>query len=173
MCNTQATHNRYSRAARAGTRLEQVLLPATSTDACGLQRVMMASYDVDIEWLESIFPPDIPITYIGNPPPAYHGGVPAGLYRSDLHANWEMAVPYKPHARALQHMKFLLLFFDTHVRVVISTGNLTPLDWSRYENVRIAWLTADDVYTGLSVHNSGPCLHLRRWVQQLRVFDTA
>ena len=55
---------------------------------------MMASYDVDIEWLESIFPPDIPITYIGNPPPAHHGGVPAGLYRSDLHGNWEMAVPF-------------------------------------------------------------------------------
>lgn len=114
---------------------------------------MMASYDVDIDWLEAHFPSGIPITYIGNPPPAHHGFVPTGLYRSDTHENWEMAVPYKPHARALQHMKFLLLFFDTHVRVVISTGNLTPIDWSRYENVRTKKLTTDDIYTRFPVQD--------------------
>lgn len=115
-------------------------MPVTSTNSHGLQRVVMASYDVDIDWLESLFPVHVPVTYIGNPPQGGGGkgddNVPAGLYRSDTRASWEMGVPHKPHPRALQHMKFLLLFYEAHCRVIISTGNLTMLDWSRYENVR-------------------------------------
>ena len=132
----QATYNRYARASRSGTRLDQVLLPAAPKNPHGLQRVVMASYDVEIEWLESLVPESVPVTYIGNPPRGTSTAtVLPGLYTNDANMNWEMCVPHKPHGRALQHMKFLLLFFNTHLRVVVSTGNLTRLDWSRYENV--------------------------------------
>ena len=132
----QATYNRYARASRSGTRLDQVLLPAAPKNPHGLQRVVMASYDVEIEWLESLVPDSVPVTDIGNPPRDTSAAtVRPGLYTSDANINWEMCVPHKPHGRALQHMKFLLLIFNTHLRVVVSTGNLTRLDWSRYENV--------------------------------------
>lgn len=135
---TQATYNRYARAAHAGTRLEQVLLPATATHPNGLERVLLTSYDVDIDWLLTLFP-SVPVTYIGNPPPGDSRRDPSvpkpGLYPCQGAAHWEMGIPAKPHPRALQHSKLMLLFFATHLRVVISTGNLSQVDWSRYENV--------------------------------------
>ncbi|WFD30932.1 hypothetical protein MSPP1_001958 [Malassezia sp. CBS 17886] len=116
----------------------KVLLPSRPSEKAGLERVLLASYDVEIDWLETLFP-DVPVTYIGNPPPGDFSRDPRipkpGLYRSDTCPNWEMGVPRKPHPRALQHVKLLLLFHATFVRVVISTGNLTQTDWSRYENM--------------------------------------
>ncbi|WFC95175.1 hypothetical protein MBRA1_001822 [Malassezia brasiliensis] len=104
----------------------------------GLRRVLLTSYDVEIDWLLLLFP-RVPVTYIGNPP---RGDAerdpsipPPGFYPCSSASNWEMGVPAKPHPGALQHSKLLLLFFATHVRVVISTGNLSQVDWSRYENV--------------------------------------
>ncbi|WFD25975.1 hypothetical protein MNAN1_000948 [Malassezia nana] len=130
----KATYNRYARAARAGTKLEQLLAPTTRHDPHGLQRVFLASYDVDIDWLESLFPSPVPVTYVGHSPPG-DGAPTPGFYASDTLPHWEMGVPRKPHARALQHVKLVLLFYPTHLRVLISSGNLTPLDWSRYENL--------------------------------------
>lgn len=98
---------------------------------------MLASFDVEIDWLESLFP-DVPVTYLGNPPPGDSRTdprvPPPGFYASSARHNWEMGIPRKPHGRALQHIKLILLFFRTHLRVAVSTGNLSRVDWSRYEN---------------------------------------
>ena len=137
---TQATYNRYARPTSVGTRLDQILLPATHANANGLQRVLLTSYDVDIDWLLTIFP-RVPVTYIGNPPkgdPRQDPTIPKpGFYACNGASNWEMGIPVKPHPGSLQHSKLMLLFFETHLRVVISTGNLSQVDWSRYENVRL------------------------------------
>lgn len=136
---TQATYNRYARSTKSGTRFEQAILPCTSLNQNGLQRVLLTSYDVDINWLVPFFPRGVPVTFIGNPPrgdPALDPSIPSpGLYPGDDLPDWEMGIPRKPHPRALQHIKLLMLFYDTHLRVIVSTGNLTFLDWSRNENV--------------------------------------
>ena len=137
---TQATYNRYARVSKAGSTLAQAIAPASSTERCGLERVLLTSYDVEIDWIESLFPANVPVTYIGNPPRGDSRTDPSvpspGFYASDTMPNWEMCIPKKPHPRALQHMKLLLLYYSTHLRVIVSTANLTQLDWSRYENVR-------------------------------------
>lgn len=154
----QATYNRYARATRAGTKLEQLLAPTTPDDPHGLQRALLASFDVDIDWLESLFPPSVPVTYIGHSPPG--DAAPPGFYASDRMAHWEMCIPRKPHARALQHIKLIILFYATHARVVVSSGNLTPLDWSRYENVRGAHSRSSCISrTCLPRGTHSPCHH--------------
>ena len=81
-------------------------MPATATDAAGLVRVLLASYDVDIDWLEHIIPPDVPVSYVGNPPPGDQrgpSGLPPGFYPSSTKKHWEMGVPRKPHPRAVSY----------------------------------------------------------------------
>lgn len=120
--------------------------------------MLLTSYDVDIDWIESLFPTSVPVTYIGHSPPD-DGAPPPGFYASDTMPHWEMGVPRKPHARALQHIKLILLFYKTHARIIISSGNLTPLDWSRYENVRHCYLRSlyiSRMYPPLTA--SCPCL---------------
>ncbi|PKI84227.1 hypothetical protein MVES1_001830 [Malassezia vespertilionis] len=135
----KATYNRYAHSSQPGTRLSQLLLPSTASRPSELERVLLTSYDVEIDWLLDIFPRTVPVTYIGNPPRGASANdsstLSPGFYGADRAPNWEMGIPVKPHARALQHSKLLLLFYKSYLRVVISTGNLTQLDWSRYENV--------------------------------------
>lgn len=51
--------------------------------------------------------------------------------------NWHMLVPEKAaHENAgVQHIKFLLLVYQDHLRFVLSTGNMIGCDWSYIENV--------------------------------------
>lgn len=124
----KATYNMHT-PAQPGTQLAEAILPTTRRDPAGVQRVVLASFDVDIDWLESLFP-DVPITYVGNP--AHGPGAPAsGLYPRGF---WEMCVPPSVHPRALQHIKLVVLYYHDRLRVVVSSGNLTPLDWMRYDN---------------------------------------
>lgn len=107
----------------------QAILPTSRTDPAGVCRILLTSFDVEIDWLESLFP-DVPITYVGNPgrgPDAPR----AGLYQRGY---WEMCVPPSPNPRALQHAKLVVLFYQERVRVIVSSANFTQLDWTRYDN---------------------------------------
>ncbi|WFD43266.1 hypothetical protein MPSI1_001927 [Malassezia psittaci] len=135
---TKASFNRYASTYNSGTKLEEIFLPATRTQPNGLQRVLLTSYDVEIEWLLALIP-RIPVTYIGNPPKGDYRRdrtIPKpGFYPCTGASHWEMGVPNKAHPGALQHSKLALLYYTTHLRVIISTGNLSRVDWSRYENL--------------------------------------
>ncbi|WFC99177.1 hypothetical protein MYAM1_001921 [Malassezia yamatoensis] len=135
---TKASFNRYASTQNPGTKFEEIFLPATRAQPNGLQRVLLTSYDVEIEWLLALIP-RIPVTYIGNPPKGDYRrdrSIPKpGFYPCTGASNWEMGVPNKPHPGALQHSKLALLYYTTHLRVIISTGNLSRVDWSRYENL--------------------------------------
>lgn len=136
-------YNRYS---SSGVSIPQMLLPATASSRNGLQLAVLATYDLRLDWLYSLFPRGLPVTLVLPPPKEDYRTDPAiarpGLHRSEIFGGdfarcpgWQICVPHKPKGGWLtQHMKFLLLVHEGWMRVAILSGNLNEIDWERIEN---------------------------------------
>ncbi|XXQ37425.1 PLD phosphodiesterase domain-containing protein [Plasmodiophora brassicae] len=96
-------------------------------DAPRLKRAFLTTYIIDEEWLREKLAsvPDVCI--------ALHwqaaDGDRAGVRRRD---QWRILHPPKP-AFSCMHAKLMLLSYDGFLRVVISSGNLVPVDYGGYE----------------------------------------
>ncbi len=122
-----------------------MLLPATASSRHGLQLAVLATYDLRMDWLYSLFPKGLPVTLILPPPKEDYRTDPSvarpGLHRSEIFGDfarcpgWQICVPSKPKGGWLtQHMKFLILVHPDFLRVAILSGNLNGIDWERIEN---------------------------------------
>ncbi|SOV06189.1 uncharacterized protein UDID_01505 [Ustilago sp. UG-2017a] len=139
-------YNTYASISLSGTTIPSLLLPATPSSRNTLQLAVLATYDLRMDWLHSLFPRNLPVTLILPPPKEdYRSGDPTiarpGLYPSEVFVGferfpgWKICVPNKPKGGWLtQHMKFLVLVHEGWLRVAIASGNLNEVDWSRIEN---------------------------------------
>lgn len=137
--------NAYADTAASGVTISQMLLPATASSRNGLQLAVLATYDLRMDWLYSLFPKGLPVTLILPPPKEDYRTDPSvarpGLHRSEIFGDfarcpgWQICVPSKPKGGWLtQHMKFLILVHPDFLRVAVLSGNLNGIDWERIEN---------------------------------------
>lgn len=97
----------------------------------------MATYCEDIQWLAQMFPkgdgaPEITMITLAS------GDLKAGVY-APLHPqlpNWiRLVVPRRGlNEYTTMHMKFIMLYYEDRLRLMILSGNLVDYDWSRIEN---------------------------------------
>ncbi|KAN0061581.1 hypothetical protein ACQY0O_006428 [Thecaphora frezii] len=141
----KCSYNRYAASHRQGATVASMLLPATPSASRGLREAVLATYDLNMEWLYPLFPRDVNVTLILNPDKGDHRTDPSitgpGLYSTSAfpafvrYPGWKICVPNKPKQGWLtQHMKFLFLVHDDFFRVAILSGNLNGFDWDRIEN---------------------------------------
>lgn len=138
-------YNKYADRSLAGVSTSQMLLPATASSRNGLQLAVLATYDLRIDWLYSLFPRGLPVTLVV-PPPKEDYRTDSAVARPGLHPSeifdgfsrcpgWQICVPNKPKGGWLtQHMKFLFLVHQDFLRIAILSGNLNEIDWERIEN---------------------------------------
>lgn len=120
-----------------GTPFEDFLRPTTPFRANGLTHVIMATFCEDIQWLSQMFPkgesaPEITMITLAQ------GELKAGVY-APLHPqlpNWiRLVVPRRGLSEyTTMHMKFIILFYEDRLRLMILSGNLVDYDWRRIEN---------------------------------------
>lgn len=138
-------YNQYADSRVCGVSLSQMLLPATASSRNGLQLAVLATYDLRMDWLYSLFPRGLPVTLVLPPPKDDYRSDPTvarpGLHPSEIFGDfsrspgWHICVPAKPKGGWLtQHMKFLILVHQDFLRVAILSGNLNAIDWERIEN---------------------------------------
>ncbi|CDU24538.1 uncharacterized protein SPSC_04039 [Sporisorium scitamineum] len=140
------SYNQYADQSCAGVTILQMLLPATSSSRNGLRFAVLATYDLRMDWLYSLFPRGLPVTLVLPPPKEDYRTDPAvarpGLHPTEIFGGefarcpgWQICVPHKPKGGWLtQHMKFLILVHEGFLRVAILSGNLNQIDWERIEN---------------------------------------
>lgn len=139
-------YNRYAAPSVSGVSISQMLLPATPSSRSSLELAVLATYDLRIDWLYSLFPRQLPVTLV-LPPPKEDYRVNEHVARPGLHPShifggdftrcpgWQICVPNKPKGGWLtQHIKFLILVHQRFLRVAILSGNLNAIDWDRIEN---------------------------------------
>ncbi|MCO5555749.1 hypothetical protein L7F22_009294 [Adiantum nelumboides] len=121
-----------------GTPFEEFLRPTTPFRANGLTHVIMTTFCEDIQWLSQMFPkgiesaPEITMITLAQE------GLKAGVY-APLHPqlpNWiRLVVPRRGlNEYTTMHMKFIILFYEDRLRLMILSGNLVDYDWRRIEN---------------------------------------
>ncbi|KAJ7498142.1 tyrosyl-DNA phosphodiesterase-domain-containing protein [Mycena galericulata] len=97
---------------RETIRLEHIVGPSSISD---LTLAVLSSFGASPEWLGSHFDFTVPVMF-------------------PHHRDWVQTCP-KLGQGVCMHMKYMLLFYKSgRLRVVISTANLIPLDWSHLEN---------------------------------------
>ncbi|PWN51434.1 phospholipase D/nuclease [Violaceomyces palustris] len=105
----------------------------------------MATYDIEMNWLHQHFAPNTKATIILSPSqgdPRSDPSLPGpGIHPIEIFPpwkdckGWKVCVPRRPKQGFMtMHIKFLLLFFQDHLRLCILTGNLNHFDWERIEN---------------------------------------
>jgi tyrosyl-DNA phosphodiesterase-1 len=122
-----------------GTSFAEFLLPTTPFAPNGLTHAVLATYCADIPWLARMFPKGPAkthgdVTFIC----LEQGDLKPGVY-SPMHTsmpNWvQLVVPKKGLGEyTTMHMKFLLLFYEDRLRLVILSGNMVEYDWKAIEN---------------------------------------
>ncbi|KAF8595289.1 phospholipase D/nuclease [Ceratobasidium sp. AG-I] len=132
---TANKHTTKSQDTKPVFRLTSDILPpvnaptASSSLENTLSFAIVSSYSLDLPWLYSLFPPNVPVILIAQP--GQDG-------RADLHhtlPGWVRTSPALPGGRGCMHVKLMLLFFKSgRLRVVIPTANFVPYDWRDIEN---------------------------------------
>jgi tyrosyl-DNA phosphodiesterase-1 len=97
----------------------------------GLQKCLLSSYVVDEEWLLPRF------DNITNVILVTHDGERGMKTRISKDGNLTMVWPAFPKfpSYGVMHSKIMLLWYDQHLRIVISTGNLVPYDYDKVQNM--------------------------------------
>ncbi|KAI6160265.1 hypothetical protein EDD17DRAFT_1834005 [Pisolithus thermaeus] len=94
---------------------------------------IISSFSTSILWTYQFFEPRTPVILVAQPDFPGQTGV------KNILPNWVMTVPLLSKERGIQHMKFMLIFYETgRLRVVISTANLVGQEWREFENA--VWL---------------------------------
>ncbi|KAK9722469.1 hypothetical protein K7432_002658, partial [Basidiobolus ranarum] len=100
-------------------------------DKNNIRKLVLAAYQLEVDWLMSKLPRNIPICLIRN----WHRQLGDKPGTSSLHSNFTVVQPPLPEDRyGSMHAKFLILHYDDFLRVVITSANLTSLDWENFEN---------------------------------------
>ncbi|KAB5588884.1 Tyrosyl-DNA phosphodiesterase [Ceratobasidium theobromae] len=91
-----------------------------------LSFAIVSTYALELPWLYSLFPPEVPVILVTQP--GQDG-------RADVHhtlPGWVRASPALPGGRGCMHVK--LFYKDGRLRIVVPTANLVPHDWRDIEN---------------------------------------
>ncbi|KAJ3205448.1 hypothetical protein HDU82_005192 [Entophlyctis luteolus] len=92
-----------------------------------LKSAFMSAFQLDIHWLTGIVPKNVPVCL------ALHNPEPTGPLKRD---NYTLVFPrLLSKAYSTMHIKLCILFYDSYLRVVISSANLVKYDWDTLENV--------------------------------------
>ncbi|KAI6134297.1 tyrosyl-DNA phosphodiesterase-domain-containing protein [Pisolithus croceorrhizus] len=109
-------------------RLTEVLGPKSQ-----ITFAIISSYSTVVSWIYEFFEPRTPVILVAQPDLTGQAGI------KNILPNWVMTVPFLRNGHGCQHMKFMLIFYETgRLRVVISTANLIDYDWRDIENA--VWL---------------------------------
>ncbi|KAF8128029.1 hypothetical protein EV363DRAFT_452845 [Boletus edulis] len=113
---------------KATFRLSEVLGPKAD-----ISFAILSSYSTSVSWIYEFFDPRTPAILVAQPDSSGRAAI------KNVLPNWIMTVPFLRYGRGCQHMKFMLIFYNTgRLRVVISTANLVDYDWRDIENA--VWL---------------------------------
>ncbi|KAI6046605.1 tyrosyl-DNA phosphodiesterase-domain-containing protein [Pisolithus marmoratus] len=94
---------------------------------------IISSYSTSVSWIYEFFDPCTPVIMVAQPDSSGQACI------KNILPNWVMTVPFLRNGHGCQHMKFMLIFYETgRLRVVISTANLIDYDWRDIENA--VWL---------------------------------
>ncbi|KAI6021080.1 hypothetical protein EDC04DRAFT_2575753 [Pisolithus marmoratus] len=107
------------------------------TEALGPKSQIMfaiiSSYSTSVSWIYEFFDPCTPVIMVAQPDLSGQARI------KNILPNWVMTVPFLRNGHGCQHMKFMLIFYETgRLRVAISTANLIDYDWRDIENA--VWL---------------------------------
>ncbi|KIK15083.1 hypothetical protein PISMIDRAFT_336014 [Pisolithus microcarpus 441] len=109
-------------------RLTEVLGPKSQ-----ITFAIISSYSTLVSWIYEFFEPRTPVIIVAQPDSSGQAGI------KNILPNWVMTVPFLRNGYGCQHMKFMLIFYETgRLRVVVSTANLVDYDWRDIENA--VWL---------------------------------
>ncbi|KAJ7498156.1 tyrosyl-DNA phosphodiesterase-domain-containing protein [Mycena galericulata] len=115
---------------REAIRLEDIVGPSSNSD---LTLAILSSFGASPEWLGSHFDSTVPVVLVAGTQREETGPSMTRLPQPH-HRDWVQTCP-KLGQGGCMHMKYMLLFYKSgRLRVVISTANLIPLDWSHLEN---------------------------------------
>ena len=97
-----------------------------------LKEAFLTSMCIDFEWLHSQLPLNIPIKFYSD----YDKKNPQRKAQK-INLNWSLAFPaFQPYLSfGTMHAKLMVLLFEKHARIVISSGNLMPFDYDEVENI--------------------------------------
>jgi tyrosyl-DNA phosphodiesterase-1 len=93
----------------------------------GLTELVLSSFAVDMDWLETILPTKSVWLSISSPE------VTPGHIIKLPHLN--LVFPRRTSAFGAMHVKLFILFSDHVCRIVIPSANLVPYDWDIMENI--------------------------------------
>ncbi|KAJ1942380.1 hypothetical protein FBU59_003215 [Linderina macrospora] len=98
-----------------------------------LRKAILSAFLVDMDWLKSEIQGHTKIVLVENYNPKAQ---PRGIMQYDQ-GMWTIVHPefHPRQAYPVMHSKLMLLFYDEHVRLVISSANLIPVDWSMIQNI--------------------------------------
>ncbi|KIY69520.1 phospholipase D/nuclease [Cylindrobasidium torrendii FP15055 ss-10] len=96
---------------------------------------ILSSYASDIAWMHGFFEHGTPVIFVDQP----DQGKSFEIQMKYVLPGWIRLTPKLHGPYGCQHMKYMVLFYNTgRMRVVVSSANLIPIDWSILENV--VWL---------------------------------
>ncbi|KAJ7080775.1 tyrosyl-DNA phosphodiesterase-domain-containing protein [Mycena belliarum] len=111
---------------REAMSLQDILGPVSNSD---LKFAIMSSYGCSPEWLQQHFHSAVPVILVSGT-----GTEDKAPSMRKLTENWIQTCPTLSTG-GVMHMKYMVLFYRSgRLRVVISTANLIPLDWTKLEN---------------------------------------
>ncbi|KAI8613269.1 hypothetical protein BC830DRAFT_488576 [Chytriomyces sp. MP71] len=101
----------------------------------------MSGFQFDIPWVASNLPPHIPVCL------ALHNSIPTP---PKIQGNIHLVFPKVGATYSTMHVKLYVLYYDSCVRVVISSANLVDYDWNALENIVFCQDFALKEYVGTS-----------------------
>ncbi|KAK9686792.1 hypothetical protein K7432_015042 [Basidiobolus ranarum] len=100
-------------------------------DKDNLRKLMLATYQLEADWFISKLPHNIPICLVRN----WHRQSGEKPGTSSLHSKFTVIQPPLPEDRyGSMHAKLMILYYDEFLRVVVTSANVTSLDWENFEN---------------------------------------
>ncbi|KAJ1655791.1 hypothetical protein IWQ61_004528 [Dispira simplex] len=98
----------------------------------GLQRAVLTSFVVDMDWLLAKLPKDIPVCLVK------HWNVKQDEQPGSHRYSDKVLIVHPPlssHGYGCFHAKLSLLYYPTFIRVIISSANYIAYDWEVLENM--------------------------------------
>lgn len=125
--------NTLAAPSRKGASIAETALPSTMHAMHGLERAFVSTFVLDLPWVSTWLPVvpknrgGPPITLVMHAPG--QGGVKGTAGTMEI-----LTTTMPNQAYGVQHIKLLLFMYGDRLRMVVSTGNLVPYDWSEVEN---------------------------------------
>ncbi|KAG8995143.1 hypothetical protein FRB94_009383 [Tulasnella sp. JGI-2019a] len=102
------------------------------TNLQNIKLIVLSSFCNEVPWLANILPRRAPVILINQPRPDGKASVVHPMH-PDL-PTWTMVTPFLRGGFGCMHMKFMLVFYPTRLRIIIPTANFIAYDWRDIEN---------------------------------------